>query len=200
MIPLADGAPPSSLARADLVVLDVETTGWLPGEAAITEIGAVRLSGGQRAGEFCSLVNPGRAIPPEIAGLTGITDALVCQAPPIDAVLPWFLGFSSGCVLAAHNAPFDIGFLSAASRSCGVGWPAFAVIDTAVLARLVLGGVAGPAGVPDCKLATLAEFFAAGTRPCHRALADAQATADVLLGLLALLAAPRRRLLAGLTA
>jgi DNA polymerase-3 subunit epsilon len=190
-------APIPSLARIDLVVVDVETTGWLPEEAAITEIGAVRLSAGHPAGEFSSLVNPGRAIPPEIARLTGITDALVSQAPPIDAVLPWFLAFASGCVLAAHNAPFDVGFLSAACRPCGVDWPAFAVIDTAVLARLVVGSEAGAASVPDCKLATLAEYFAAKTRPCHRALADARATADVLAGLLGLLAAPRPHALAG---
>jgi DNA polymerase-3 subunit epsilon len=58
------------------------------------------------------------------------------------------------------------------------------VIDTAVLARLVLSG----GEVPDCKLATLAKYFAARTTPCHRALADAKATADVLVGLLAMLA------------
>lgn len=182
------------LAGIDLVVVDVETTGWLAEDAAITEIGAVRLSGGQLTGEFSALANPGRAIPADICALTGITDAMVSQAPPIAAVLPEFLAFARGCVLAAHNAPFDVGFLTAASRSCGIGWPAFAVIDTAVLARLVLG----TSEVPDCKLMTLAEFFATSTLPCHRALADAKATADVLLGLLGLLAAPGRPALAGI--
>ncbi|MGO8886314.1 MAG: exonuclease domain-containing protein [Streptosporangiaceae bacterium] len=198
--PLAADGPLPPLAQIDLVVVDVETTGWLPEQAAITEIGAVRLSAGQAAGEFSTLVNPGQPIPAEIAGLTGITDELVAPAPPIGEVLPWFLAFASGCVLAAHNAPFDIGFLSAAAQSSGIGWPAFAVIDTAVLARLVIGGVPGPSGMPDCKLATLAEFFATRTAPCHRALADAQATADVLVGLLALLAAPRPPVLAALGA
>jgi DNA polymerase III subunit epsilon len=182
-------APVAPLAAIDLVIVDVETTGWLPDQAAITEIGAVRLRRGFPAGEFCSLVNPGADIPPEVVALTGISEAMVRRAPPIGAVLPGFLAFASGCVLAAHNAPFDVGFLSAACRACGMGWPSFGVIDTAVLARLLLG----PAEVPDCRLATLAEFFAARTMPCHRALADAQATAEVLAGLLGVAAAQRRR-------
>jgi DNA polymerase-3 subunit epsilon len=177
-------AVPPPLASIDFVIVDVETTGWLHEQAAITEIGAVRLTGGRVTAEFSALVNPGRPIPPDIIALTGITDEMVGQAPPIGAVLPEFLDFASGCVLAAHNAPFDIGFLTAACCACRIRWPAFAVIDTAVLARLVLGG----ADVPDCKLATLADYFRARTRPCHRALADAKATADVLNGLLHLLA------------
>jgi DNA polymerase-3 subunit epsilon len=168
------------------VVVDVETTGWDPAQAAITEIGAVRLRGGQVTGEFSALVNPGDPIPPDITALTGISDGLVSQAPPITAVLPRFLGFARGCVLAAHNAPFDLSFLTAACRACGIGWPGFAVLDTAMLARLVLD----PVQVPDRKLVTLAEYFAAGTVPCHRALDDAKATTDVLLGLLGIRIAP----------
>jgi DNA polymerase-3 subunit epsilon len=175
------------LAGIDLVVVDVETTGWLADEAAITEIAAVRLGGGQLTGEFSSLVNPGHPVPADITQLTGITDDMVRRAPPVAAVLPVFLAFARGAVLAAHNAPFDLSFLTAACRSSGIGWPTAAVIDTAVLARLVLHN----AEVPDCRLATLAEFFAARTMPCHRALADARATADVLAGLLGRLAAPR---------
>jgi DNA polymerase-3 subunit epsilon len=180
----------------DFVVVDVETTGWLPDQAMITEIGAVRLSGGQVTGEFAALVNPGMPIPADIAALTGITDDMVGPAPPMAEVFPGFLAFAEGCVLAAHNAPFDVGFLTAACRSCGIPWPAFPVIDTAVLARLVLSGD----DVPDCKLATLARYFDARTAPCHRALADAKATADVLDGLLALLADAGARTLAELSA
>jgi DNA polymerase-3 subunit epsilon len=178
---------PSLLESINLVVVDVETTGWLPEDSRITEIGAVRLSGGQLTGEFSSLVNPGSPIPADITGLTGISDEMVRSAPPAATVLPAFLGFANGCVLAAHNAPFDLGFLTAACRMSGLRWPAAAVLDTAVLARLVLG----PPEIPDCKLATLADFFTAPTRPCHRALADAKATADVLAGLLDLLRSPR---------
>jgi DNA polymerase III subunit epsilon len=191
------GDPSASLLGGiDFVIVDVETTGWLPEQAMITEIGAVRLSGGQVTAEFSALVNPGCPIPADIAALTGITDELVSTAPPMSEVFPAFLAFADGCVLAAHNAPFDLGFLTAACRSCGLPWPAFPVIDTAVLARLVLSG----GDVPDCKLATLARYFAAQTAPCHRALADAKATADVLAGLLAMLAEPGSRTLTEVSA
>jgi len=173
-----------SLASVEFVIVDVETTGWLPEEASITEIGAVRIAGGQPPLEFSALVNPGHPIPEDITALTGITDAMVSRAPPIGAILPGFLAFARGCVLTAHNAPFDIGFLTAACGNCRIPWPTFPVLDTAALARSVLDETE----VPDCKLATLACFFGARTRPCHRALADAKATADVLEALLARLA------------
>lgn len=197
--PLQPGAspPPASLlSSVDFIIVDVETTGWQPGQAVITEIGAVRFSGGQVTAEFSALVNPGAPIPPDITALTGISDEMVGRAPPMGQVLPGFLAFAEGGVLAAHNAPFDIGFLTAACRTCSLPWPSFAVLDTAVLARLVLG--AGE--VPDCKLATLASYFAARTQPCHRALADAKATADVLQGLLRMLAEAGTRTLAEISA
>ncbi len=188
--------PWEALASIEFVVVDVETTGWLPEEASITEIGAVRVSDGQPAAEFSALINPGGPIPADITALTGITDAMVSLAPPIAAVLPGFLAFARGCVLTAHNAPFDIGFLTAACGRCRIPWPAFPVLDTAALARSVLGETE----VPDCKLATLADFFCARTRPCHRALADAKATADVLRGLLGRLAPAGVRTLAEMSA
>lgn len=187
---------PQPLAELDFVIVDVETTGWLPEEDRITEIGAVLVSGGQVSSHFCTLVNPGSAIPADITALTGITDAMVGQAPPISAVLPLFLAFARGCVLTAHNAAFDIGFLSAACGASGVPWPAFPVLDTVALARLVLGA----AEVPDCKLRTLASFFGTATMPCHRALPDAMATAEVLQGLLHRLAVAGVRSLAELSA
>jgi DNA polymerase-3 subunit epsilon len=173
-------APANPFWNAQFVIVDVETTGWLPEESSITEIGAVRVGGGQPELEFSALVNPGGPIPANITELTGITDAMVSQAPPVDAVLPGFLAFARGCVLAAHNAPFDIGFLAAACQGGRLSWPAFPVLDTAELARSVMS----EAEVPDCKLATLAGFFGTRTRPCHRALADAKATVEVLQGLL----------------
>ncbi len=172
------------LADLTVVVVDVETTGWLRDRAELTEIGAVRLSAGQVTGEFCSLIRPARPIPADIVTLTGITEAMVSQAPPAPAVLHAFLAFAGDCVLVAHNASFDLGFLTAASAACGIVWPRYPVLDTASLGRLLLG--AGQ--VPDCRLATLAAYFSARTAPCHRALADARATADVLTGLLRLAA------------
>jgi DNA polymerase-3 subunit epsilon len=191
--PPADAIPISGI---DFVIVDVETTGWLPDEAGIAEIGAVRIGDGRPPIEFSALVNPGHPIPAEITALTGITDAMVSQAPPIGAILPGFLAFARGCVLTAHNAAFDIGFLSAACADCRIPWPAFPVLDTAALARSLLDETE----VPDCKLATLAGFFGARTSPCHRALADARATADVLHGLLARLASAGVRTLAEISA
>ena len=174
------------LSRVEFAVVDLETTGWSPGAAAITEIGAVRVRGGQRwgerpgefvrQGEFASLVNPGVPVPPGIADLTGITDWMLATAPRLAAVLPGLLDFARGCVLVAHNAPFDLGFLVAGCGDCGLAWPGFTVLDTVMLARQVMD----PDEVPDCKLGTLAGFFRARTAPNHRALADARATADVL--------------------
>jgi DNA polymerase III epsilon subunit family exonuclease len=164
----------------DFVIVDVETTGWSPDEARITEIGAVRFRAGHQLGQFSSLVNPGRAIPERVVTLTGISDAMVAAAPPLDQVLPAFLAFAHDGVLTAHNAPFDVGFLRAACQACDLPWPDFPVVDTVELARLVLS----EDEVPNCKLSTLAAFFGARTAPRHRALADALATADVLRGLL----------------
>ena len=157
-------------------MVDLETTGWSPGVAAITEIGAVRVRGGQRLGEFASLVNPGVPVPPGIADLTGINDWMLAAAPRLAAVLPGLLDFARGGVLVAHNAPFDLGFLVAGCGDCGLAWPGFTVLDTVMLARWVMD----PDEVPDCKLGTLAGFFRTRTAPSHRALADARATADVL--------------------
>jgi DNA polymerase-3 subunit epsilon len=186
----------SALADTDFVVVDLETTGWTPQDARITEIGAVRLCGGRITGEFCTLINPGRPIPADIAALTGISDAMVADAPAIAAMLPDFLAFAGSAVLAAHNAPFDLSFLVAACAACGLTAPDVPVLDTVMLARQVLG----EAEVSDCKLSTLASYFDAPTAPCHRALADARATAAVLQGLIERLAGSGVRTLAELSA
>jgi len=183
---LINGLLPYSplLPPGDLVVVDVETTGWLADEAGITEIGAVRLRPGRPMAEFSALVNPGMPIPEHISELTGITDEMVARSPGIAEILPGFLQFAGGAVLVAHNAPFDLAFLAAACEQCGLGWPARAVIDTAVLSRMLLG----PQDIPDHRLATLSTHFDVSAGPCHRALADAKATAAVLRGLFGLLA------------
>jgi DNA polymerase-3 subunit epsilon len=169
----------TALAEVTFVVVDLETTGGSPKDSAITEIGAVKVRGGAVLGEFQTLVDPGREIPPYISVLTGITSTMVVAAPRIGTVLPSFLEFARGAVLVAHNAPFDIGFLKAACAENGIAWPSAASVDTAVLARRLLTRDE----VPNCKLATLAPYFSTSTEPCHRALADARATVDVLHGL-----------------
>ncbi len=176
IVPAPAPAEDAALTDLDFAVVDLETTGWSPEDAAITEIGAVRVRGGVRRGEFASLVNPGTPVPSSIEELTGITDWLVAAAPGLGAILPGLLRFADGCVLVAHNAPFDMSFLAAACAACGLTWPRFTVLDTVLMARQVME----PDEVPDCKLGTLARFFGAKTAPNHRALADARATADVL--------------------
>ncbi len=168
------------LRDTTFVVVDLETTGGSPATSAITEIGAVKVRGGTVLGEFQTLVHPGASIPAFISVLTGITDAMVAGAPPIDSVLPGFLEFAAGAVLVAHNAPFDVGFLRTACERSGRSWPAYDVIDTARLARRVVTRD----DAPDCRLASLARLFRSGTTPDHRALHDARATVDVLHGLL----------------
>lgn len=168
-------------ADLEFAIVDVETTGWDPEDSGITEIGAVRVRCGQIVAEFTSLVNPGAPVPEPIAELTGISDTMLAPAPPVAAVLPGLLAFARNCVLAAHNARFDVGFLSAACASAAVPWPGYPVVDTLRLARQLM---VTPDEVPDCKLGTLAEFFGTPVQPSHRALADARATAWVLRQLL----------------
>ena len=171
----------SPLRDTTFVVVDLETTGGSPHACDITEIGAVKVRGGQVVEEFQTLVNPGARIPAFIAVLTGITDAMVAHAPRLEQALPAFLEFSRGAVLVAHNAPFDLGFLKAGCERLALPWPAPASVDTARLARRVLTRDEAP----NCKLSTLAPLFRSTTVPNHRALSDARATVDVLHGLIA---------------
>ena len=168
------------LSEVTFVVVDLETTGGSPAGARITEVGAVKIRGGEVIGEFQTLVNPAEPIPAFISVLTGITDQMVAGSPRIDSVLPAFLEFARHSVLVAHNAPFDISFLKAAATLTGHSWPPFRVVDTAHLARQLIS----KDEAPNRKLATLAQLFGAATAPDHRALHDARATVDVLHGLL----------------
>lgn len=168
------------LADVTFVVVDLETTGGTPADCAITEIGAVKVRGGQVLGEFQTLVDPGGPVPPFIQVLTGITTAMLIGAPPIEEVLPAFLEFAHGAVLVAHNAPFDVGFLRAAAARTGHAWPGPRVVDTVRLARRVVTRDEAP----NHKLSTLAALFHAEVTPTHRALDDARATVDVLHALL----------------
>ncbi|WP_036938375.1 DEDD exonuclease domain-containing protein [Acidipropionibacterium acidipropionici] len=160
-------------------VVDLETTGG-SGDDEITEIGAVKVRGGEVLGELATLVRPGSHIRGSVQMLTGITDEMVADAPSIGSVLPSWLEFSRGCVLVAHNARFDIGFLRRACDAHDRPWPGNTVLDTLALARSCLGRDE----VHDHKLGTLARYFTATTSPSHRALDDARATVDVMHGII----------------
>ena len=176
------------LSQTPFAVIDLETSGGSPRSGAgITEIGVVKVRGGVVLGTFQSFVDPGHSLPPFITQLTGITDEMLLSAPFIDEVLPTlfeFLGSAEETVLVAHNSPFDLSFLKAATAAHEFPWPNYLTVDTARLARAVLDRDE----VINCKLGTLAEFFNAQTSPTHRALDDALATVDVLHGIIERLA------------
>lgn len=171
------------LSATTFVVVDLETTGGAPADGGITEIGAVKVRGGEVLGEFQTLVRPDSPIPAFVQVLTGITGSMVAGAPRAAQVLPSFLefaGYDRGTVLVAHNAPYDTSFLAGACRRAGLAWPRPEVVDTAVLARLLVDRDEAA----NRKLGTLARLFGAATTPDHRALHDARATVDVLHALL----------------
>src|SRR6476659_7543823 len=186
------------LADVTFCVLDLETTGGDRTTDTITEVGAVKVRGGEFLGTFQTLVNPGRAIPPQITLLTGLTDVLVAPAPRIEAVLPSLLEFLRGTILVGHNIGFDVAFLGHAFERSGHGRFDPGRVDTVALARRLVRDE-----VPDCRLGTLASRFRLDHQPSHRALDDALATTDLLhllieraaaygvLGLDDLLALPR---------
>ena len=176
--------PDRQLSDVTFVVLDLETSGASARTgSAITEIGAVKVCGGNMKGTFHTLINPSTPLSPFIVELTGITDQMLADAPSIQTVLPMlceFIGSPEESVFVAHNAPFDLSFLKTASALHGYIWPDFRVLDTVKLARLVLT----KDDVANYQLGTLAEYFDTHIAPNHRALDDAQATVDVLHGVI----------------
>jgi DNA polymerase III subunit epsilon len=167
-----------ALEDAPFVVFDLETTGASAGRGGITELGALKISRGQVVEEFSTLVNPGRTIEPFVVRLTGITDRMVAEAPPISEVMPRFEEFVEGSVLVGHNVNFDCSFVTAARAGSPLPNP---VLDTLMLARCLIPGL------KRYRLSSLVSHFGVRTMPKHRALSDATATGEVFLRLLKLL-------------
>ena len=167
------------LFEVTFCVLDLETTGGSPATCEITEIGAVKYRGGDLLGTFQTLVDPGLAIPPSITILTGITQAMVVEAPKIVSALPTFLEFIGDSVIVGHNVRFDLSFLNAAALRLGYGRLDNKATDTAALARRLIRPE-----VRSLSLRSLAAHFRSPTTPNHRALEDARATAHVFHSLL----------------
>ena len=176
--PPGEGLP---LEEATYVVVDLETTGLRPGSSQICEIGAVRVCGLELEQEFQTLVNPGMPIAAGAAALTGLRDAQLRRAPPPAVAVGHFLRFAGDAVVVAHNARFDLAFLDRETERLTGSRIAAPVVDTVPLARRLLAG-----RVPRASLAQLSHFVGTSARPCHRALPDAQATAEVLLALIGL--------------
>jgi DNA polymerase III epsilon subunit family exonuclease len=168
-----------ALNETEFVVFDIETTGPKMPPSRVMEIGAARVRDGRIVAEFQTLVNPLVPIPPFIAGLTGIRDEMVADAPPFEEVAADWLGFADTAVLVAHNAVFDVRFIN---HEVGHVFPGRRMMNshicTVSLARQVL---------PELKsfrLGALAEHFAVPHRTRHRAGDDARATASVFIRLL----------------
>jgi DNA polymerase III epsilon subunit family exonuclease len=169
------------LESATYVVVDLETTGLRPGSSRICEIGAVRVRGFELEEEFQTLVNPREPLGAAISALTGLEDAELRRAPPVEVAMRRFLAFAGDAVLVAHNARFDLGFLDRETQRLTGSRIASPVVDTVGLARKLLAG-----RIARANLVALSYFFGTDVRPCHRALPDAQATAEILVGLLGL--------------
>ena len=169
------------LEHAEYVVVDLETTGLRPGSSQICEIGAVRVRGFELVEEFQTLVDPRVPLGAVISALTGLTDRQLRGAPPPSLAVRRFLAFAGDSVLVAHNARFDLAFLDRETERLTGSRLAAPVVDTVPLARRLLAG-----RVPRASLAQLSYFFGTAVQPCHRALPDAQATAEVLLALIGL--------------
>ena len=167
------------LHEVTFVVLDVETTGGSPATCSLTEVAAARYRGGELLGTYQSFVRPDERIPPFITALTGISDAMVADAPRVGEMLPSFLEFLGGAVVVGHNVRFDLSFLNHALCATGRERLSNATVDTLALARRLVRDM-----VPNCKLGTLAATLHLPHQPSHRALTDVLATGDLLHALL----------------
>ncbi|MDF2950658.1 MAG: PolC-type polymerase [Anaerocolumna sp.] len=164
------------------VVFDIETTGFGPVKDKIIEIGAVKVENGGIIDKFSTFINPVVPIPYEIEELTGINDEMVMEYPEIDVILPKFLAFCGQSVLVAHNASFDVSFITKKAEALGIKTE-FTVIDTVGLARILL---------PDLsrfKLNTVAKALNISLENHHRAVDDAGATAEIFLKFIKMLKA-----------
>jgi len=154
------------------VVFDIETTGFSSVTNHIIEIGAVKVENGKIVDRFSTYVNPQEPIPYRITKLTTITDADVMDAPTIDQVLPEFFAFCEGCVLVAHNASFDIGFIKENARKLELPY-AYTHVDTLAMARVLLPQLA------KFTLDHVAKTVGVSLENHHRAVDDAEATAEI---------------------
>ncbi len=179
-------APPgwvtTKVRDATYCVVDLETTGGVPGRAKITEIGAVRVSGGRIVDRFTTLVDPGHPIPAPIMRITGIRDEMLVGQPRIEEALGRFVDFVRDDVMVAHNAPFDLRFLNYERFRISGRYFTQPWLDTLTIARRLLKH-----RVERFDLGSLAVWADTIARPNHRALPDAEATGELLIKMLDML-------------
>jgi DNA polymerase-3 subunit epsilon len=174
-VPRAGGTA-ATLHEEEWVVVDVETTGGSPHQGhRITEIAAVRVSGGEIRETYSTLVNPDRHIPRMITSLTGITNEMVRGAPRFHEVAHRVSEVLGGCVFVAHNAAFDWRFVNSEMQRATSHALSGRQLCTVRLARKLLPHL------PSRGLDALAQYYGLEIEARHRALDDAVATAHVLL-------------------
>lgn len=156
------------------VVFDLETTGFSPLNNKIIEIGAVKVVGGKITERFSTFVNPEVPIPFKIEELTSIRDDMVLDAPKIEEILPEFLKFCEGAIMVAHNAGFDMSFISKNCERQGLECE-YTIIDTVALARVLLPQL------NRFKLDTVAKALKISLDNHHRAVDDAACTAEIFV-------------------
>ncbi len=156
------------------VVFDIETTGFSPVSNRIIEIGAVKVTDGRITERFSTFVNPQVPIPFEIEKLTGINDGMVLEADTIETVLPQFLDFVGDAVLVAHNASFDVSFIKENAKRQGMAVE-HTYVDTVAVARTLLTGQA------KYTLDAVAKTLGISLENHHRAVDDAECTAEIFI-------------------
>lgn len=160
--------------RDTYVVFDLETTGFSNVKDKIIEFGAVKVEDGQITERFSKFVNPQIPIPYHITQLTSITDEMVLDAETIETILPEFLAFCEGAALVAHNASFDVGFITEKARQMGRD-VSFTVLDTVSIGRMLMPQLS------NFKLHTVAKALNVSLENHHRAVDDAGATAEIFI-------------------
>ncbi len=163
------------------VVFDIETTGFSPVTNRIIEIGAVKVDKGQIVDRFSVFVNPQVPIPFEIEKLTGINDSMVMEAETIESVLPQFLDFVGDAVLVAHNANFDVSFIKENAKRQQIPVD-FTYVDTVGIARMLLTGQS------KYTLDAVAKTLKISLENHHRAVDDAECTAEIFMKFIEMLA------------
>lgn len=152
--------------------IDVETTGLSPRAARVCEVAAISFRGSDRVATLAELVNPGTPIPAEVSNIHGITDEMVKDSPSFGGVAPRLLAMLEDSVVVAHNAQFDIAFLTAELERVGLKFPKLYVVDTLAIARKNWK-------FQSNRLAKIAAELNISSEGWHRALADVEMTRKI---------------------
>ena len=161
----------------NFIALDIETTGFSPGNAEIIEIAAVKVRGGEIYQTFATLCAPLNGLHPDAMRVNGITHEMVANKPSFRELLPTVLNFLGGDLIVCHNTPFDLGFIAHYCREAGLPF-APRSDDTLTLARSLLPQL------PSKSLQPVADFLGISSDGYHRAQADAAVTAKIYMKLM----------------